>query len=161
MFGIDAWLPKIIEWERTLTSDLDKDRIMSTDHTVFERKPHEPWVTKLGDQLTYHLPVESGFASLQFSFAITTDELAVLRDDEERFYFLFAILHRQYQMQNPTSAPKTDRHFDLVLFGNIPDVERLLNLHDKKSNGAVSNLIRITMGRDIEPMQNGQWFKDQ
>lgn len=131
---------------------------MTTEKIVFERKPYEPWVTKQGDQLTYHLPVESGFASLLFTFPITEDELAVLKADEERYYFLFAILHRRYQMQNPASAPKADRHFDLVLFGDTPDVEKLLNLQDAESNGAVSNLIRIKMGREQEPMRNGNWF---
>ena len=49
---------------------------MTTEKIVFERKPYEPWVTKQVDQLTYHLPVESGFASLLFTFPITKDELA-------------------------------------------------------------------------------------
>jgi hypothetical protein len=131
---------------------------MTTEKVVLERKPYEPWVTKQGNQLAYHLPVESGFASLLFTFAITADHLAVLRADEERYYFLFAVLHRRYQMQNPASAPKADRHFDLVLFGDIPDVERLLNLQDAEGNGAVSNLIRITMGREPGPMRSGHWF---
>lgn len=135
---------------------------MTTEEkVVLERKPYEPWVTKQGDQLTYHLPVESGIASLLFTFEITADELAVLNADEERYYFLFAILHQRYQMQNPASAPKADRHFDLMLFGDIPDVERWLNLRDAEGNGAVSNLIRITMGRNQEPMRRGNWFINQ
>jgi len=134
---------------------------MAIERVIFERKPFEPWVTEQGDQLTYHLPVESGFASLLFTFAITAEELAVLKTNEERYYFLFAILHRQYQMKNPRTAPKVDKHFDLVLFGNIPDVERLLNLRNSEGNGAVSNLVRITMKRDLEPMRNGKWFMDQ
>ncbi|MBT2131512.1 hypothetical protein [Aliiroseovarius lamellibrachiae] len=134
---------------------------MTMEKVVLERKPYEPWVAKQGDQLTYHLPVESGFASLLFTFAITADHLAVLKADDERYYFLFAVLHRRYQMQNPASAPKVDRHFDRVLFGDIPDVERLLNLQDAEGNGAVSNLIRITMGREQAPMLSGQWFISQ
>lgn len=111
--------------------------------------------------MTYHLPVESGFRSLMFTFVITADQLAVLEADEERYYFLFAILHRRYQMQSPAFAPKTDRHFDLVLFGAVAEVERLLNLEDAEGHGAVSNLIRITMGRDQQRMRNGNWFLNQ
>ena len=138
--------------------DADGIRTMTMEKVVLERKPYEPWVTKQGDQLTYHLPVESGFASLLFTFAVTADHLAALKADEERYYFLFAVLHQRYQMQNPASAPKADRHFDLVLFGDIPDVERLLNLEDAEGNGAVSSLIRNTIGRAHEPMRSGHWF---
>ena len=54
--------------------------------------------------------------------------------------------------------PKSDRHFDLVLFGDIPDAARLLNLQDAKGNGVLSYLIRITMGREQAPMRSGHWF---
>jgi len=134
---------------------------MSVETVVLERKPYEPWVTEQDDHLTYHLPVESGFASLLFKFSITSDQLTILEADEERYYFLFAVLHRRYQMQNPASAPNTDRHFNLILFPPTSEVERLLNLEDAEGNGAVSNLIRITMGRDQKKMRNGSWFIDR
>ena len=78
---------------------------MTMEKVVLERKPYELWVTKQGDQLTYHLPVESGFASVRFIFAITADHPAVLKTDDERYYFLFAVLHRRYQIQNLASTP--------------------------------------------------------
>ena len=134
---------------------------MTTDTIVLERKPYEPWVTEQSDQLIYHLPVERGFASLEFTFVITPEQLAVLKTDEERYYFLFAVLHQWYQPLHPGYGPKTNRHFDTVLFGTVPDVERLLNAQDAKSNGAVSNLVRITMGREQQPMRNGNWFMNR
>ena len=131
------------------------------EKVVFKHEPYEPWVTKQGEQLIYHLPVESGFASLLFTFVISDKHLSVLKTDNERYYFLFAVLHRRYQMKNPASAPKADRHFDLILLGDIPDVERLLNLEDTEGNGAVSNLIQSRMGRKEAPMRSGHWFKGQ
>lgn len=58
-------------------------------------------------------------------------------------------------MQNPASAHKIGGYFNRVLFGIVPDVERLWNLHDTKGKGVVSICGRITMGRDHTAMLNG------
>ena len=92
-------------YRRAHAVGVDGNRKMTTGKVVLERKPYELWVTKQGDQLTYHLPVESGFASVRFTFAITADHPAVLKTDDERYYFLFAVLHRRYQIQNLASTP--------------------------------------------------------
>ncbi|HHS93751.1 MAG TPA: hypothetical protein ENK63_00190 [Rhodobacterales bacterium] len=145
----------LIETEKT--HDV-KNPTMTMKKVVLERKPHEPWVTEQGDQLIYHLPVDRGHTAIEFTFVITPDQLAILKSDEERYYFLFAVLHQWYQEMHPGYGPKADPHFGIVLHGTETAVENLLNVRNAKSNGAVSNLIRMNMGRAPEPVEAGRWF---
>ena len=133
---------------------------VGTTH-VFKEKSWEPVVKNEGGKLIYHMPVACGHFDKQFKFSISVQEFEVLKADEERRYFLYALLHSQYQSCPMTGTVKTDDSFRDVLLGSEKSVEQLLSAHDAGSNFAVSNLVRILMKREQQPMIEGCWFKDR
>ena len=133
-----------------------------TDGTIFafKEKSWEPVVAIQTDgALIYQMPVASGHFDKHFSFQISQAAFDVLKADEERRYFLYAALHSIYQSRPQSSALQSDPLIRQILCGTCAEVETALTLRDAASNGAVSNLIRILMDRDQEPMRNGRWFQ--
>lgn len=126
---------------------------------VLERKPYEPFVTQEDDGLVYHLPVESGFSSKRFKFSISEEDVAVLKTDNARFYFLFAVLHQKYQMQNPALEPGTDPYFGSILRLPPADVTAILDAADAESKGAVRHMACKLLGRNSDEMGQGRWFE--
>ncbi|MCP1308531.1 hypothetical protein [Paenibacillus tyrfis] len=131
-----------------------------SERTLLQRKPYAPIVVERDGILIYYLPVESGFVSYHFEFQISEDHFHVLRDDEERYYFLFSALHHPFQLAaTRLSDAEVNEYFDLVLFGDRALVENFLTEKDRESNGAISNLVRILCERDQKEMMAGNWFR--
>ncbi|MBU2980896.1 hypothetical protein KO498_03625 [Lentibacter algarum] len=126
---------------------------------LLEARPYEPFVTREGAQLVYHLPVESSVVSKMFSFEITEDEFGVLDNDAPRFYFLFALLHEKYQYMPPTGETGYDKLFPRVLLGSGRDVEALLTHADKAANGAIAAHVADRLGADFDALREGVWFQ--
>ena len=124
---------------------------------IFKREGWSPVVEDDGQQLILHVPIESGFLGFSKSFIINHQDLKILQNNDERYYFLFAYIHYKYQM-HPKSSLLRDDDVGFILHEVETDVEALLTKADNLSNGAVSNLIRICMGRDQKLMRNGKWF---
>ena len=126
---------------------------------ILEHRPYEPFVTREGEKLTYHLPVESGPISKMFTFEITEDEFTILDADTPRFYFLFALLHEKYQFVLPADGTGYDKLFPRVLLGTGREVEALLNHSDAASNGAIANHVADRLGYDYDALREGEWFQ--
>ncbi|MCK0097894.1 DUF6357 family protein [Qipengyuania sp. S6317L1] len=132
---------------------------MQKPETVFMKQAWEPYVTADRDgRLIYHLPVESGFASRSFELKITDEHLSILKSDDERFTFLFALLHWLFQRDPMTDHQKAENHLETILLSPNNEVEELLNRVDAQSNGAVSHFAQQKMGRHGERLGNGTWF---
>ena len=58
---------------------------------------YEPHVEQWGEQLSYSLPVDSGFVSFSFTFAIRQADLDVLLSDDYRRAVLEVIAHTLLQ----------------------------------------------------------------
>ncbi len=125
----------------------------------FKENSWEPIVECDGNNLMYSVPVACGHFDKTLRFSISQEEFEVLKCDEERRYFLYAVLHCHYQSRPRAQAPQVDPHIQQVLFGTISEVEKLMCLRDAEHNGAVSNLVRVYMGRDQSAMRSGRWFK--
>lgn len=125
---------------------------------IFKEKSWEPVVEVNDGALIYCVPVACGHFEKQFNFEISNEEFDVLKSDEERRYFLYAVLHYRYQALSISTALQPHYGFEQILFGNVEEVERFLSSEDIKSNGSVSNLVGIFMQREQKPMQAGKWF---
>ena len=129
-----------------------------TKKTIFKRGSWEPIVQDDGQQLILFVPIASGHLSFSIEFSVTDQDLRVLRENEERYYFLFAYLHRKYQM-HPKRSLLQDDDIGLILHGPRHDVENLLTKADKTSNGAISNHASKTLVMRQDNMFNkGIWF---
>lgn len=127
---------------------------------LFKEKSWEPVVEVNDGALIYCMPVGCGHFDKQFKFQISNEEFDILKSDEERRYFLYAVLHYRYQPISTSTALQPHYGFEQILFGFVEEVERFLSSEDAKSNGAVSNLVRSYMKRDQEPMRSGHWFQN-
>ncbi|MGS0891531.1 hypothetical protein ACVBGC_03070 [Burkholderia stagnalis] len=123
------------------------------------RDPYAPIVIERDGQLLYRIDIESGHASFFREFPIESDAVRVLRDDVERYYFLFAALHHPYQLSATNlSDAERERYFNIILFADRDDVEAFLTQLDRAGNGAVSNLLRIFTRADLGLLRAGRWF---
>ena len=127
---------------------------------VFKPKSWEPIVEYQDTHLIYRMPVANGHFDKTFKFEISQQHFQVLKDDVERRYFLYALLHARYQPRAMTNDVLYDRHFDVILLGAKRDVERLLDLQDTQSNRAISNLVTMFLEHDQKKMIAGHWFLD-
>lgn len=77
---------------------------------------YEPQVWQEGERLTYSLPVDSGFVSFDFSFAIRQRDLDVLLADNYRRAVLEIIAHTLLQHSTlKGNARFTQRDFDKLI----------------------------------------------
>ncbi len=128
------------------------------DTFVFKERSWEPVVEVSNGALIYCMPVACGHFDKQFKFQISHEEFDILKSDEERRYFLYAVLHYRYQPISISTALQPHYGFEQILFGSEEKVERFLSSEDAKSKGAVSNLVRLYMKRDQKLMRAGKWF---
>ena len=97
--------------------------------------------------------------SFSFEFPVSHKHYEVLREDEERYYFLFSALHHPFQLlQTRLSAEEVARCFSLILLGGKVEVEAFLTEKDRESNGAISNLVHTFLDRNAREMREGKWF---
>ncbi|HIH2747782.1 hypothetical protein L3V59_18635 [Burkholderia aenigmatica] len=129
------------------------------DITLVSRDPHAPIVIERDGRLLYRIYIESGHASFYHDFPVDPDAVRVLRDDAERFYFLFVALHHPYQLSATNlSDAERERYFSTILFAGRDEVEALMTELDRASNGAVANLLRIFTQADSRQLRAGRWF---
>ncbi|RXV69534.1 hypothetical protein D1006_31335 [Burkholderia stabilis] len=129
------------------------------DTTLVSRDPYAPVVIERDGRLLYRIDIESGHASFHREFPVDRDAVRVLRDDAERYYFLFAALHHPYQLRATNlSDAERERYFSTILFAGRDEVEAFLTQLDRGSNGAVSNLLRIFTQADYGQLRAGRWF---
>lgn len=77
---------------------------------------YEPHVEQLGEQLSYSLPVDSGFLSFSFTFVIHRADLDVLLSDDYRRAVLEVIAHTLLQRSTlPGNARFTQSDFDTLV----------------------------------------------
>ena len=111
-------------------------------------------------EFSLSLCVESGFAELVVTISLTEDDLAVIGSDDERASFLQAALHHPFQLKEAgLGGQEQRRYLDKILHSPVAEVEDFLTELDHGSaNGAISNMVRITCGKDQGLMRSGQWF---
>jgi hypothetical protein len=104
--------------------------------------------------------ISSGFADFEVKIPISELDLKVLRTDSERSAFLHAALHHPFQLRETSlSEIEQQRYLDVILHCSVVDVESFLTALDHGSaNGAISNMLRITRGRNPQTMRSGKWF---
>ncbi|WP_176045785.1 hypothetical protein [Burkholderia sp. BCC1644] len=129
------------------------------DTVLVSRDPHAPVVIERDGRLLYRIYIESGHASFYRDFPVDPDAVRVLRDDAERYYFLFAALHRPYQLSvTNLSDAERERYFSTILLAGRDEVEAFMSELDRASNGAVANLPRIFTQADYRQLRAGRWF---
>ncbi|WP_396330893.1 hypothetical protein [Burkholderia anthina] len=129
------------------------------DTLVVSRAPYAPVVIERDGRLLYRIDIESGHASFYREFPVDPDAVRVLRDDAERYYFLFAALHHPYQLRATNlSDAERERYFRTILFADRDAVEAFMTACDRASNGAVANLLRILTQADCRQLRAGRWF---
>ncbi|MDR8031118.1 hypothetical protein KPA93_09625 [Burkholderia cenocepacia] len=133
---------------------------MSAPYTVLvSRDPYAPIVIEQDGRLLYRIHIESGHASFDRDFPVEPDAVRVLRDDAERYYFLFAALHHPYQLSATNlSDAERERYFGTILFAGRDEVEAFMTECDRASNGAVANLLSIFTQADYRQLREGRWF---
>ena len=129
------------------------------DTVLVSRAPWAPIVIEQDGCLLYRIYIESGHASFHRDFPVEPDAVRVLRDDAERYYFLFAALHHPYQLSATNlSDAERERYFSTILFAGRDEVEAFMTALDRASNGAVANLLRIFTQADYRQLRAGRWF---
>ncbi|MDR6501948.1 hypothetical protein J2785_005128 [Burkholderia ambifaria] len=137
----------------------EENPMAAPDTTLVSRDPYAPVVIERDGRLLYRIDIESGHASFYREFPVEPDAVRVLRDDAERYYFLFAALHHPYQLRATNlSDAERERYFSTILFAGRDEVEAFLAQLDRDSNGAVSNLLRIFTRADHGQLRAGRWF---
>ncbi|HDR9771519.1 TPA: hypothetical protein QDC27_007070 [Burkholderia cepacia ATCC 25416] len=129
------------------------------DTVLVSRDQGAPIVTEHDGRLLYRICIESGHASFHRDFPVEPDAVRVLRDDAERYYFLFAALHHPCQLSATNlSDAERERYFRTILFAGRDEVEAFMTALDRASNGAVANLLRIFTQADYRQLRAGRWF---
>ncbi|WP_175870212.1 hypothetical protein [Burkholderia sp. BCC0397] len=129
------------------------------DTVLASRDPYAPIVIEQDGRLLYRIDIESGHASFYRDFPVEPDAVRVLRDDAERYYFLFAALHHPYQ-SSATNLPdaERERYFSTILFAGHDAVDAFMTERDRASNGAVANVLRLFTQADYRQLREGRWF---
>jgi hypothetical protein len=104
--------------------------------------------------------VASGFADFVITIKLNERDYEVLQKDGERAAFLQAAFHHPFQLRDTALSESAQREYlDVILHGTKPDVEAFLTEKDHGgANGAISNMVRITCGRDQSLLRQGHWF---
>lgn len=104
--------------------------------------------------------IASGFADFEVRIRLNEKDLRVLQTDSERAAFLQAALHQPFQLrQTALTEIEQRKYLDIILHASVAEVERFLTVLDHGvANGAISNMLRMTRGRDQQTMRNGRWF---
>ncbi|WP_222887775.1 hypothetical protein [Enterobacter sp. C2] len=81
---------------------------------------YEPHVDRLGDRLTYSLPVDSGFVGFSFTFDIDQVDLDVLLSDNYRRAVLYVIAHTLLQRSTSKGNVRfTQNDFDTLVANTL------------------------------------------
>ena len=104
--------------------------------------------------------IESGFASFDIVIPITEQDFHILETDGERAAFLQAAFHEPFQLKkNNLTSEEQREYLDIILHSSKEKVEKFLTEKDHgKAHGGISNMMRITCGRDQKLLRSGKWF---
>ncbi len=81
---------------------------------------YEPHVDRLGDRLTYSLPVDSGIVSFSFTFDIFQADLDVLLANDYRRAVLYVIAHTLLQRSTTKGNDRfTQSDFDTLVANTL------------------------------------------
>ncbi|RUS60172.1 hypothetical protein EGN72_10235 [Pseudorhodobacter sp. E13] len=118
------------------------------------------WAPKLVQTATgfeFQMPVESGIVSWSLAFAVSAEQARVLCADEQRCHFLWAALHHPHQLGRLSRA-EVETYLQRIVSGPCAEAEAFLSQLDLAANRAISNHVRIMLGRDQAAMIAGRWF---
>ncbi len=106
------------------------------------------------------LSVESGFVGFDVTIPLTDRDVAVIETENERAAFLQAALHHPFQLRETRLENAEQRYYlDKILHSPKSEVEAFLTEIDHgTANGAISNMVHITCGKDQGILRKGQWF---
>ena len=131
---------------------------MEISKTIFENLS----MAILYDSGTYSLSlsVESGFVEFTVMIPLTDKDVEAIKTDNERATFLQAALHHPFQLKETWLKNREQRHYlDKILHSSKAEVEAFLTEIDHgEANGAISNMVHITCGKDQGILRNGEWF---
>lgn len=118
-------------------------------------------VLRQGGKLIYYFPVESGHVSYWFEYEITNEYLNVLQTDEERFYFLFALMHHTHQLQPHPTKKMRNEIFNTILLADKTTVSKYLTKNDGRryAHGGISSLVGKFMDWKSNLPQPDNWFR--
>ena len=107
------------------------------------------------------ISVASGHAEFSVTIPLLEKDYSVIEKDEERAAFLQAALHHPFQLKETWLDESEQRKYlDLILHSPKEVVESFLTEKDHgRANGAISNAVRITCGRDQSVIRSGRWFQ--
>ncbi|CUB03286.1 hypothetical protein [Marinomonas fungiae] len=107
------------------------------------------------------LGVASGHADFSVLIKLTEEDYFVINTDEERAAFLQAALHHPFQLKETWLTESEQRtYFDTILHSTTETVEAFLTEKDHgRAHGSISNMVRITRGRDLSILRAGEWFE--
>ncbi|MFQ1689573.1 hypothetical protein ACK39A_13525 [Aeromonas veronii] len=109
-----------------------------------------------------NISITSGFADFVVTIPLSRPDFEVIEKDIERAAFLQAALHEPFQLR-ATALDEVElrRYLDVILHGSKLYVEDFLTQKDHDvANGAISNMVRITCGREQSLMRQGKWFSE-
>lgn len=108
------------------------------------------------------LNIASGHADFNVTIALSENDYAVIEKDEEIVAFLQAALHHPFQLKETWLKESEQRKYlDIILHSPKDVVESFLTEKDHgRAHGAISNVVRITCGREQSNMRSGHWFQD-
>jgi hypothetical protein len=112
------------------------------------------------DKHSLILSVESSFVGFEVTIALTKEDFAVIETENERAAFLQAALHQPFQLKETGLGNVEQRYYlDMILHSPKSSVEVFLTEMDHgAANGAISNMVQITCGKDQALLRRGQWF---
>ncbi|MES9934585.1 MAG: hypothetical protein ABW162_17420 [Candidatus Sedimenticola sp. PURPLELP] len=113
-----------------------------------------------GEAYSMDLVVASGFTDFIVTIRLNQRDFEVIENIEERAALLCAALHHPFQLRETALNELEQRNYlEVILHEATPVVEHFLTEKDHgNANGAISNFMQITTGREQSLMRKGQWF---
>lgn len=113
---------------------------------------YEPCVNKLGNQLFYSIPVESGFASYDFTFEINQNDLNILLSDNYRRAVLEIIVHELLQFSiTERNNNFTQNDFNQLIMNTLHtssnDLQTFIEQISKKYNISINSYVNNIMDK--------------
>lgn len=113
---------------------------------------YEPCVNKLGNQLLYSIPVESGFASYDFIFEINQNDLNILLSDDYRRAVLEIIAHELLQFSKTRKNSNfSQSDFNQLIMNTLHassnDLQTFIEQIGKKYNISINSYVKNIMNK--------------
>ena len=86
----------------------------------------------------------------------------MIKADSERAALLQAAFHDPFQLKkNNLNLVEQRYYLDIILHSSKETVEEFLTAKDHgEAHGSISNMMRITCGRDQSLLRAGKWFSE-